>query len=64
MKLTKAQIRSMIGRWRPSRENPMTIGELVEDIIKKVKEHQTEGIFTDIAEATVLQEKMRKFMNW
>ncbi len=41
MKLTKAQIRSMIGRWRPSRENPMTIGELVEDIIKKVKEHQT-----------------------
>ena len=41
VKLTKAQIRSMIGRWRPSRENPMTIGELVEDIIKKVKEHQT-----------------------
>lgn len=35
VKLTKAQIRSMIGRWRPSRENPMTIGELVEDIIKK-----------------------------
>lgn len=41
VKLTRAQVRSMIGRWRPSRENPMTIGELVEDIIKKVKEHQT-----------------------
>lgn len=41
VKLTKTQVRSMIGRWKPSKTNPMTIGELVEDIIRKVKEHQT-----------------------
>ena len=40
VKLNKTQVRSMIGKWRPSRENPMTIGEVVEDIIKKVKDHQ------------------------
>lgn len=40
VKLTKTQVRSMIGRWKPSKTNPMTIGELVEDIIRKVKEHQ------------------------
>ena len=37
IKLTKSQVRGMIGRWRPSRDSPMTIGELVDDIIRKVK---------------------------
>ena len=31
----------MIGKWKPSRDSPMTIGELVDDIIRKVREHQT-----------------------
>lgn len=39
IKLTKPQIRGMIGKWKPSVDNPMTIGEVVDDIIKKVKEH-------------------------
>ena len=33
IKLTRSQVRGMIGRWRPSRDSPMTIGELVDDII-------------------------------
>ena len=40
IKLTKSQVRGMIGRWRPSRDSPMTIGELVDDIIRKVKNHE------------------------
>ena len=38
--LTRSQVRGMIGRWRPSRDSPMTIGELVDDIIRKVKNHE------------------------
>ena len=42
LKLTtlRSQVRGMIGRWRPSRDSPMTIGELVDDIIRKVKNHE------------------------
>lgn len=40
IKLTRSQVRGMIGRWRPSRDSPMTIGELVDDIIRKVKNHE------------------------
>lgn len=38
--LTKPQVRSMIGKWKPSKENPMTISEVVDDIILKVSNHQ------------------------
>ena len=41
IRLNKTQVRSMIGKWKPSRDSPMTIGELVDDIIRKVREHQT-----------------------
>ncbi|MDC7286277.1 hypothetical protein NXH76_00540 [Blautia schinkii] len=41
IKLNKAQIRGMLGKWMPSHENPMTIGEVVDDIIEKVKNHET-----------------------
>lgn len=40
VKLNKTQVRSMIGRWKPSKNSPMTIGQLVDDIIQKVKTHQ------------------------
>lgn len=40
IKITKPQIRSMIGRWRPSGENPMTIDEVVDDIMRKLKQHK------------------------
>ena len=36
IKPTKTQVRSMIGKWKPSRSSPMTISELVDDIIDKV----------------------------
>ena len=32
----KSQVRAMIGKWMPSRTMPMTIGEVVDDIIEKV----------------------------
>lgn len=40
IKLTKTQVRSMIGKWKPSKENPMTISQVVDDIIAKVSAHQ------------------------
>ena len=73
VKLTKAQIRSMIGRWRPSRENPMTIGELVEDIIKKdspgidwedfLYAEDDKIIFSEIKEP-VTEETRTVFLQW
>lgn len=39
IRLNKTQVRSMIGRWKPSRENPMTINEVIEEIIDRVKNH-------------------------
>lgn len=38
--LTQSNIRSMIGRWMPSKENPMKIKEVVNDIIEKVNAHE------------------------
>lgn len=38
--LTKIQIRSMIGKWKPTAENPMTIAQVVDDIIEKVSNHK------------------------
>lgn len=40
----------MIGRWRPSRDSPMTIGELVDDIIRKVKTMRKADTFISITE--------------
>lgn len=42
IKLNKSQVRSMIGKWNAS--NSMTISEVVDDIINKVKQHK-EGIY-------------------
>lgn len=36
IKVNRVQIRRMIGKWKPSKENPMTIGEVVDDIIEKI----------------------------
>lgn len=41
IKLNKSQVRSMLGKWKPG--NTMKIGEVVEDIINRVK-FQREGI--------------------
>lgn len=38
--LTPSQVRSIIGKWRPSKNNPMTIKEVVRDIIEKVERGQ------------------------
>lgn len=38
---TKAQVRSMIGRWSSSRLTAMTVGQVVEDILQKVSAGQT-----------------------
>lgn len=40
IKLNKSQVKGMIRRWKPSKNNPMTISEVVEDIITKVSEHK------------------------
>lgn len=42
IKLNKSQVRSMIGKWNAA--NTMSIAEVVEDIIDKVKNHK-EGIY-------------------
>lgn len=39
--LTRGQVRGMIGRWMPSKNNPMKIQDVVDDIIKKVSLHET-----------------------
>lgn len=44
-KLTRPQVRSMIGKWSPTANNPMKIGEVVDDIIEKVR-NQEQGIHT------------------
>lgn len=33
----RSQVRAMIGKWMPSRAMPITIGQVVDDIIEKVK---------------------------
>lgn len=40
IKLVRSQIRSMIHRWSPSKYHTMSIGEVVDDIILKVKERK------------------------
>lgn len=40
VKVNKSQVRAMIGKWKPSEETPLTIGELVDEIIGKIKEHK------------------------
>ena len=37
VRLTKTQVRSMIGKWSSSQKNPMTIGQVVDDIMDKVR---------------------------
>ena len=44
IKVNKTQVKSMFRKWMPSSNNPMTIGQVVEDIIYKVKNH-IEGHF-------------------
>ncbi|XCP84113.1 hypothetical protein ABXS75_13680 [Roseburia hominis] len=44
VKLNKSQVRGMLRRWTPSRVEGMKIGQVVEDIMEKVKAHQ-EGIY-------------------
>jgi len=45
IKLTRPQVRGMIGKWMPSKKNPQKIGEVVDEIIDKVK-RQAQGIYT------------------
>ncbi len=40
IKLNRAQIKSMIRKWMPSKKNPMTIMQVVDDIIDKVANHR------------------------
>lgn len=40
VRLNKVQVRGMIGKWKASPETPLSIGELVDDIITKIKEHR------------------------
>lgn len=40
VRLNKTQVRSLIGRWMPSRLMPMTVSQVVQDIIRKVSERQ------------------------
>lgn len=37
VKVNKTQVKALIRRWKPSHDNPMAIGEVVSDIIDKVK---------------------------
>lgn len=46
--LTPSQVRSIIGKWRPSKNNPMTIKEVVRDIIEKVEKGQIGHYFYDV----------------
>lgn len=40
IRINKAQIRGMLGKWCPTKENPMTIHEVVDDILWKLKNQQ------------------------
>ena len=42
VRLNRSQVRRMIRKWMPSRKNPMTIGEVTDDILDKV-ENNREG---------------------
>lgn len=44
IRLTYSQVRSMIGKWKPSKDNTMKIGDVVDDIINKVSIQQ-KGIY-------------------
>jgi len=41
VKANKTQVKALIRRWKPSQDNPMTIWEVVSDIIDKVKSKKT-----------------------
>lgn len=36
----RSQVRAMIGKWMPSKAMPMTIGQVVDDIIEKVRDRK------------------------
>ncbi len=38
--VSKSQIRSLIGKWKPSKKCPMTKGDVVEDIIAKISRRE------------------------
>ena len=38
--LTRPQIKNIIRKWMPSRDNPMTISEVIDDIISKVENNE------------------------
>lgn len=40
IKLSKYQIRKMLGKWMPSKDNPMKISEVVDDIMDKIQQKQ------------------------
>lgn len=40
IRLNRTQVRSMIGRWMPSGHMPLTVGQVVDDIIRKASERQ------------------------
>ena len=44
IRLTRPEIRSMIGKWTPSKECPITIREVVDDIIQNIKSGK-QGIY-------------------
>ena len=44
VKPNKSQVRRMIGKWMPSKDNPLTINQVVEDIIDKVV-NKKEGVY-------------------
>lgn len=40
IKANKTQVRAIIRKWMPSKENPQTITEVVDDILEKVKKQE------------------------
>lgn len=40
VKINKTQIRGMIGKWSATKENPITVSQVVEDIIDKLRKRQ------------------------
>jgi hypothetical protein len=41
IKLNRGQVRGLIRKWMPSRENPAKISEVVDEIMERVSHHQT-----------------------
>ncbi len=60
IRLCRSKVRAMIGKWMPSEITPLTIGQVVEDIIKKVKDREIGNYYYVYHRSTGMKDDIMK----